>query len=240
MLRRTLDSLISRVWLRGGMARRVLFGPYQGLTFGLSAPMATRHSVYFRAYEPNVQAMLDAWVRPGMTVYVVGAHVGLHVLYCAKRLGGQGKVVAFEGWQENFEGLLWNVRLNPQLAARIEPVNVCIAREPGTVLMEQGGSDGKHHIADMASGRTVEVAAVSLDAYFAEHPDPLGLLLIDIEGFELPALQGGEALIAACQPTLILEHHNRQAELLDWLRAHDYTVRVQDKRHILAVSRARA
>lgn len=40
-----------------------------------------------------------------------------------------------------------------------------------------------------------------------------------IEGFELPTLQGGEALIAACQPTLILEHHNRQAELLDWLRA---------------------
>ena len=83
MLRRTLDSLISRLWLRGETARRVLFGPYQGLTFGLSAPMATRHSIFFRAYEPNVQAMLAAWVRPGMTVYVVGAHVGLPALYIA-------------------------------------------------------------------------------------------------------------------------------------------------------------
>ncbi len=236
-IRRWFDTVLAVIWLRAGTARRVLFGPYRGLTFGLSEPMTTRRSVFYRAYEPNVRAILQATVQPGMTVYVIGAHVGLHALYIAKLLGGRGRVVAFEGWKTNYEGLVWNVNLNRQLGVDIVSLNVAVARQSGQVLMEQGGSDGKHHLTGSAGGHTIEVEAVSLDAFYAQQPAGPDLLLIDIEGYELDALQGGEQMIAACKPVLILEHHERQSELRAWLQSHNYDLDSEDRRHLLATSR---
>jgi FkbM family methyltransferase len=229
-----IQSALAAVWLREGTIRRSWFGPYRGLKFALTGPGYTRLGVFYHAYEQSVTDWLKSAVQPGMTIYVVGAHVGIHVLYIASLLKGQGKIYAFEGWPENLAVLKQNIALNAQLGVEIVPVQECVARESGTITMARGGSDGKHHIAGdgESNAETLEVPATSLDDFWAKTGACPDLILIDIEGYELDALQGAEKMIRACKPRLVLEHHNRADALLKWLADHDYTVQRQDKRHI--------
>src|SRR5689334_9766588 len=229
-----IQSALAAVWLREGTVRRSWFGPYRGLNFALTGPGYGRLGVFYHAYEQSVTEWLKFTVQPGMTVYVVGAHVGIHVLYIGGLLKGQGKIYAFEGWPENLAVLKQNIGLNPQLGVEINPVQQCVARESGTIVMARGGSDGKHHIAGEgeSSSETLEVPATSLDDFWWKTGVNPDLILIDIEGYELDALQGAEKLIRACKPRLILEHHNRADVLLEWLKNHDYVVQRQDKRHL--------
>lgn len=221
-------------WLRPGLARRVWFGPYRGLVFELSAPMMSRRSVFYRAYEPEVTRWLRRNVTPGMIVWDVGAHVGIHVLYVARLLKGEGQVVAFEGWPENVMGLQRNVALNPGLARTITVMPLCVARQKSTVRMAQGSSDGKHHLAREGEPNALAVQAIALDDFWRETGVCPDILIIDIEGHELDALEGGVTMIEACKPRLVLEHHRRAETLLRWLDAQRYTVETLDARHIFA------
>ena len=230
--RNTLHSLLSTLWLREGTVRRGIIGPYRSLNFGLSAPLMTRLSIFYGVYEQNVHHWLTNTVKPGMTVYVIGAHIGVHVLYIAQLLKGKGAIYAFEGWPENYDGLTWNIRLNSRLGVPMTALPLCVARESGSIRMAKGSSDGKHHIAGSADEEQITVKATSLDDFWAEHPTCPDLILMDIEGFELDALRGGEKMIAACKPRLALEHHDQQAVLRDWLDSHQYVIQTIDSRHI--------
>jgi len=234
-----IQSVLTAVWLREGTVRRSWFGPYRGLKFGLRGAGATRLGVFYRPYEQNVTDWLRAAVKPGMTVYVIGAHVGIHVLYIAKLLQGQGHIDAFEGWPDNFQILQWNISLNPHLGLRIVPLQQCITRQSGTIVMAQGSADGKHHIArsNDRAAKILEVPAISLDDFWAQTGKCPDLILIDIEGYERDALAGGERLFGACSPRLALEHHDRADELLRWLDEHGYAVEAHDTRHIFAGKR---
>ncbi|MCB9452223.1 MAG: FkbM family methyltransferase [Anaerolineaceae bacterium] len=236
-LKDLFTHLITSFWLRPGTVRRVPFGAQRGLRFELRGPLEKRVSIFYKTYEKAVSEWLDHHVQPGMTVYVVGAHVGVHVLGIAKRLGDDGHVVAFEGWPENFTYLKRNIAINPQLDATIEPVAACVTAESGTIQMAQGAADGKHHIAndakeEHASG-SIEVPAVSLDDYYAENGNPPALILVDVEGHEADVLRGATHLIAEQKPMLILEHHGKADTLRKKLKALGYSL-TRSPRHLYA------
>lgn len=232
--KRALHRILARFWLREGTVRMVPLGPYRGLTFRLSPPMMSRLGIFYRAYEPAVTAWLRASVEPGMTVCVVGGHVGIHVLYIARLLQRQGQVYAFEGWPENHATLTENIALNERLRSAVTILPHCITRFPGTVQMAAGTSDGKHHIVTGENEAVIEVPATSLDAFWRESQACPDVILMDIEGHELDALKGAEAMLATCRPRLILEHHGRAAALVDWLAAGHYRTESLGKRHLVA------
>jgi len=232
--RRLFYALAVDPWLREGTTRRARFGPYRGLAFELTAPMMSRRNVFYRAYEPAVTRWLRRTIRPGMVVWDVGAHVGIHALYVAHLLKGQGQVVAFEGWPENAACLRRNAAANPGLSALITLVPQCIARQAGPVRMAEGSSDGKHHLAAGDEARCLEVQATTLDGYWRATGTCPDILILDIEGYELDALEGGIALVQCCRPRLVLEHHQRAEALLGWLAAQQYTIESVDDRHIFA------
>lgn len=232
--RKPFHALAVNPWLREGTTRRVWFGPYRGLAFELATPMMGRRNVFYRAYEPAVTRWLRRTIRPGMVVWDVGAHVGIHALYVAHLLKGQGQVVAFEGWPENAACLRRNVAANPRLSALITLVPQCIARQAGPVRMAEGSSDGKHHLAAGGEARCLEVQATTLDDYWRETGTCPDILILDIEGYELDALEGGSALVQHCRPRLVVEHHRRAGALRGWLAAQQYTIESADDRHIFA------
>lgn len=233
-VKRGLLAALTRTWLRPGAVRRAVAGPYRGLAFALTPPMMSRLDAFFREYEANVTAWLRQHAQPGQVVWDVGAHVGIHALYAGRLVGAGGRVVAFEGWPDNLDGLRHNIAANPGMGAVVTVAPVCIARAAGTVQMARGASDGKHHLAGGGETDVVTVAATTFDVYWQQSGFCPDLILIDIEGYERDALDGGAALFAACHPRLALEHHGRIDTLLDWLTAHSYTVETVDKRHIFA------
>lgn len=227
--------MLTTFWLRPGTVRRVPVGGQRGLNFELRGPLTKRVSVFYRTYEKTVSEWLDAQVKPGMTVYVVGAHIGVHVLGIAKRLAGSGRVVAFEGWPENVTYLQNNIAANPQLQAVIESVAACVAAKSGTIQMAQGGADGKHHIAAEAdTAQIIEVPAVTLDDFYREKGTPPALILVDVEGHEADVLHGAMGLITEHKPLLVLEHHGKADALRKELQPLGYSLTEND-RHLYAV-----
>jgi FkbM family methyltransferase len=233
-IKRSLHKLLARTLLRQGTVRQVPIGPYRGLRFYLSEPMMSRLGAFYRAYEPEVSEWLAEFVQPGMTVCIIGGHIGIHVLYVARLLQEQGRVVVFEGWPENYAALQRNIGLNEQLNVEILLEPQCIAAAPGTIQMAQGASDGKHHIAAGGEAQTLAVPATTLDAFFGTAAVCPDMILIDIEGFELDALKGGENLLAKCRPVLVLEHHGADAALTGWLSVRSYRVDMLGRRHLVA------
>jgi FkbM family methyltransferase len=63
-------------------------------------------------YEPSFYQAFVGRIKEGMTVFDIGAHIGLFTLGAAKRVGKRGRVYAFESSQETAEILDHHVRLN--------------------------------------------------------------------------------------------------------------------------------
>ncbi|MAS32488.1 MAG: hypothetical protein CL610_00690 [Anaerolineaceae bacterium] len=234
-LKRAFHRLLAMTWLKPGATRTVAFGPYRGLTFQLNEPMMSRLGTFYRAYEPDVSAWLDANIRSGMTVYVVGGHVGIHVLHIAQLMQARGHIYVFEGWPDNVAALQRNVDLNPQLQVDISVLPQCIAAEAGIVNMAEGTSDGKHHLSNTrdSASHTIEVEATTLDQFWQTRKTCPDVVLIDIEGYELDALEGGERMLSACKPRLVLEHHGEEAALIDWLSIRQRPTRALGHRHLV-------
>mmetsp|Transcript_9634 Transcript_9634/g.34200 ORF Transcript_9634/g.34200 Transcript_9634/m.34200 type:complete len:414 (+) Transcript_9634:286-1527(+) len=71
-------------------------------------------------------------LRPGDTVFDVGANIGLFALFAAERCGSHGKVYAFEPLPETFDALRYNVE------------TFCSGKQMGHVVLNHVGvSDGK-------------------------------------------------------------------------------------------------
>ena len=230
-----VTQLARKVWFRQGTTRTCFMGPYAGLAFEIGPQMLPRLIVFCDAYEPEVTALLEQVLRPGMVAYDVGAHVGIHALYMAKLLRPHGIVYAFEPWRANYECLVRNVARNQRRVAEIVPVPSAVVAHGGVVRLTPGVGDGQHHVS--LNGEWGEdVVGTTLDRFWAQTRTPPTLLLVDVEGQELNVMRGAEELLSKCHPKLILEHHGRGrcAELEAWLAARGYTVHELGPRHLYA------
>ena len=82
------------------------------------APFVARHGLW----EPPETLCLLRMLEPGMHVVDVGAHVGYYSLLCARCVGAQGSVRAFEPEPDNFRLLHANLLLNDVRNVRTQRV----------------------------------------------------------------------------------------------------------------------
>lgn len=142
-------------------------------------------------YEPEVWEKLMEEVRPGDTVADVGANIGLYTIALAQRVGSAGRVVAFEPDLANVALLRRNLALNP-IGTKVEVIEAAVSNEEGEIPFEMGG-EVQSHVSTRPNSRAKLVRSVTLDKVFENKP--LGLLKIDVEGFEEKVLQGGTRLL---------------------------------------------
>ncbi len=141
-------------------------------------------------YEPEVWRRIMTAVRSGDTVADVGAFVGLYSIAIAKRIGEQGKVVAFEPDATNSSMLRRNIELNG-VAGLIEVHQAAVGPKKGEVAFASAGIES--HV--LPSGRPGQrVPVVALDDVFSARP--VHILKIDVEGFEDKVLLGARRLLA--------------------------------------------
>jgi FkbM family methyltransferase len=164
-------------------------------------------------------------LRPG-DVVEVGTNIGTHTVPMAKALAAQGRrLIAFEPQPFIFQNLCANVALNGLSNVTAWPF-ACGDRE-ATVYFSNpnylagdnfGGIEMK---AERAPGR-VAVPCRRLDEVI--DLESIALIKIDVEGFELRALQGAEATLDRHRPLLYVEN-DRIAEspaLVEWLWSKQY------------------
>lgn len=185
-----------------------------------------RHKGYWfqrRAREATTMGAFGRLLRPGDTAFDVGAHIGWVSAQFAHLVGPTGRVLAFEPGANNLPYLRRNLRNTPQ--ARI--IEAAVGAEAGEAALYEESLTGQNNAlaapyrrlganaalnpaALAITPRTVPVTTLDLAA--AEHGDP-ALVKIDVEGFELPVLQGAAGLLARARPVLMIEVTQDQAAI---------------------------
>jgi hypothetical protein len=206
---RAVKRFADPVLPRGAVPRTIPFGPLRGLRMEID--LATQARLYLGVFEIELVRWFRAFCRDGTASFDAGAREGYVSLLLA-RLSAGGRVLAVEADPAAFDLLRRNVALNRSLPRVPEPR---LARITGRT-----GNDRDVTLDDLAFGG---------DAFV---PD---LVKLDVEGWELRALEGGERLLADRRPHLVVEthtedHERRCAELL--LR-HGYAPQVVEPRRWL-------
>jgi len=195
--------------------------------------MKAEKSRWLGTYEPELQAAFRDFLRPGMTVYDVGANIGYITLLIAHHVGPQGRVFAFEALPANVERIRRNVGLNNLDNVTLVPAAVMDKNAPVTFYVHESVGMGK---AAGSAGRRDElykaeitVRGLSLDEFVYGRGNPApDAVKMDIEGGEVLALPGMERVLREAHPILFLELHGPESEKAAWeiLSEAGYTLHV--------------
>ena len=226
-----------RIGVRDALGRTalpVLTGPGRGLRVRVGD---SNIRVAHRG-EPRTEAALLELLSPGDVFYDIGANIGWYSLLAARKLGAEGRVVAFEPVLENAHYAQQNALMNGFENMIVVPVAVT-DRDGWIEFLLQGSLRGRlakddfERQAEMRArgnfretGRTL-VPATRLDSWRAEAGERAPTVVkIDVEGAELGVLRGMRETIAAAQPTLLIELHSTREEVTDEVESHGYTHRI--------------
>lgn len=224
-LRRILNKAapqgITRVEIAGGLLA--------GLHMALD--LQTEKDYWLGTYEPNLQEAAKHFIKPGMTVYDVGANIGYISLMAARLTAPDGRVFAFEALPANIQRLKQNITLN-NLEKRVFVQQAAVVDTDGkvTFYMHRSGAMGK---AAGSAGRdekyqqSIQVDGVALDDFVFQQDQPKpDLIKLDIEGGEGMALAGMSRILKEVRPVFLIELHGEQAarQVWDRLTANHYNI----------------
>lgn len=189
--------------------------------FSMELDLQQEKDYWLGTYEPELQAAVRDWVRPGWTAYDLGANIGFVSLLLGRQVGGEGHVLAVEALPDNVSRLTRNVALN-ELSDVIEVLPAAVADLDGPVAFLVGPSGGMGK-ADGSAGRElvyeqrITVPGISLDQQVYQHGRIAPQVIkIDIEGGEVLALPGMLRLLKEKKPILFIELHGEQAAHQVW------------------------
>lgn len=158
-------------------------------------------------WEPEIVELIETYLPQGGTFVDIGANIGFHSLFAADVVGDSGKVFSFEPLPRLQEQMKKSIVANGFKNIVVEPV--ALGFTSGTARLslvdENIGASSLQDVAeDRAVSAVVEVPVSPLDSY-GDRFSRLDLIKIDIEGSELEALKGGEAILHRFRPIIILE-----------------------------------
>ncbi|MGB9607893.1 MAG: FkbM family methyltransferase [bacterium] len=164
-------------------------------------------------------------VGEGDIVIDCGANIGVASLLFAKKAGKEGKVIAIEPEERNYEVLRKSSQLNKDKTAPVIPLRVAVYKEDGHLKLYVSKSPASHTlyknieheaIRESLTGAMEEVKAVRIDTIVEE----LGLgrvdfIKMDIEGAEVDALLGAERTITQFKPKLAICTNHRPTDPIE-------------------------
>lgn len=169
---------------------------------GLKLPVRLKSEKYYwtGTHEPHVQAALADLLRPGMTFWDVGAHIGFVTTMAARLVGPQGRVVSFEPMPETATRLRRSIELNGFENVTVEECAVDDFNGTKTLHPPKSTGDGDHDsiqpsvmwtlVDEIGAEGGIQVECRRLDDLADQFGRP-DLIKIDAEGAEAEVLASG-------------------------------------------------
>jgi FkbM family methyltransferase len=196
------------------------------------------------AFEPSTANTLDKLAKPGDVALDIGANIGAHTLGLARSVGPNGHVFAFEPTHFAFEKLRCNLALNPVLEERVTARQILLEKSSETHVKAQIYAswplETEEPLHPKHRGRLVSTKNARVDTldgfWEREGLDRLQLIKLDVDGYELPVLQGGLKTLTRFRPTLVMEmspyvhaeHSNSFSALVELLAQAGYSLQHAD------------
>jgi FkbM family methyltransferase len=211
------------------MADRVLGRPRNGvysiesrIAMDLDMSEWLEAAIYYHAFEPLCRSIILGHLTPGAVFVDIGANIGFYSLQARKRVGPEGRVVAFEPNPDTVKKLKRNLQLN---GMEIELFEAALSNRVEVVTLYS--PEGCHGETSMrhCGGRQVsekQVPAVRLDDVFPRDIDRIDFLKIDVEGAEAMVFEGAQTVLRRFRPPVLLEI-NEKASLAFGYAPYDAT-----------------
>jgi len=174
-------------------------------------PYFDEHRGFFDYWGLDLAELRFLWkhLQPGMTFMDIGAHHGIFTLVAAKRLRGDGAVIAFEPSARESRRLHLHLRMNGVSWVRDESLAVGAATSRQDFFQVVDGDSSRGGLRPPASRDQVRVASVEsirLDDYVSRHRlNRLDIVKLDVEGGEMNVLAGAEDVLEKIRPIFICE-----------------------------------
>jgi FkbM family methyltransferase len=160
-----------------------------------------------REGEIRILQKIFEFLDPGDVVYDIGANVGTHAIFLAKKVGGRGQVFAFEPDDMNYDILQKNITLND--VTNIIIMKCALGNSFGEGLLHIAGPESSLLNLPLNGSILKKVKIIPGDYFVYDKNFPVpNLIKIDTEGYEYYVIQGLEKTLKQekCQ-TVFCEIH---------------------------------
>jgi FkbM family methyltransferase len=169
-----------------------------------------------RSWSPQEEADLQVvryLVRPADYVIDIGANIGLYSKVLSELVGPDGRVYSVEPFPSTYEILSYNIsKLHLE---NVEPLNVAISDSQTVVTMvlpyDPSGAE-THYRASVVKAhicrnktQTAKVEATTIDSMFLSVSKMISFVKCDVEGHELPCIQGARNFLAQSKAAWLIE-----------------------------------
>ncbi len=143
------------------------------------------------AGERRVFSELLQHVKPGDTVWDVGANVGTHAVIFAKKVGSEGNVVAFEPEPGTRSTLEHNIALNRLANVQVLSFALGGTDSQQTLFVDSRPGSGKHSLVATDGYHETAIEVCTGDSLTESLSGGIpNVVKIDVEGYELQVLKG--------------------------------------------------
>jgi FkbM family methyltransferase len=193
--------------------------------------------IYYQGYsELETASFMMRFLKPGMTLVDVGAHIGEYTLIAAQIVGKLGQVHGFEPMPGLFPIVSANVQMNN--FANVSLNKMAVTNYTGEIEFEVFDDPSTSSIRKLVSSgkeKLIKVATTSLDEYWSQKNTKIDLIKVDVEGAEKMVFEGAEKLMglpSTAAPVWLFEYSPhayssfgyRASDLFDLLHKHGYSV----------------
>jgi FkbM family methyltransferase len=157
--------------------------------------------------EPHLQKIIREYVAAGDTVYDIGANIGYVSLSLAKRVGSNGRVIAFEPVPRNADSLRQNIENNRITNVQLLEVAASDRCGEAVIRMAENLSTASlvwHRNDRSATELTIKTVLIDQMVEAGDLRLPT-FVKIDVEGSEGLVLQGMRRTIVAAKPVVFVE-----------------------------------
>lgn len=190
-------------------------------------------------YETHITNEIISNVKEGDVCIDVGANIGHHTIIMSKVVGSDGHVFAYEPIDKIRDQL--NKSLIENKINNVTILKEALSNEETYMdLFLRDGNIGGSSFVDVGDKNKIKVNVKTLDSYNYEK---VNFIKIDVEGFELNVLKGGENTLEKTKPKIIFEYspiyykrHNPSdtTEILNFLKNKNYILYdLEDKRKVI-------
>lgn len=188
-----------------GTVMKIRRGPAQGMKWIVGS---SNHGCWLGTYEMEKQVALERFVKPGMSIYDIGAQAGFYTLFFSSLIGVGGKVYAFEPFAENVNYLVSHIRING--LGNVQVIQVALAE--GTNIKGFATNRGKSQntFVDNSTALLL-VPTLTIDEVIEKNRFiPPKLMKIDVEGSEIEVLQGARRTFECYRPIIFVALHGNE------------------------------
>jgi FkbM family methyltransferase len=150
----------------------------------------------YEGFENDELLFVKKMLKQGDTFIDIGANIGLFSLYASKYVGKTGSVYAFEPTPETFERLKANCSLNNTQNIYTQQLGLSNKKDVLKLNVSKDGRDAWNTFAANPKGdfaESVMVDVTTLDDFIATNKidiQQIRMLKIDVEGWEIPVMEG--------------------------------------------------